>query len=321
MNHQNKKLNIKAIAPDLAKVPTNILEHFFDLMALEKDMAVTKALLKELVLSYSTTERELRATLRERDYLLDVLKRDLAEASEYVKSTLPEPISDGIVHVDWRFIPAATVGGDSFGYHFLDDDHFVVYLLDVSGHGVGAALLSVSVINLLRTQSLPEIDFHMPDQVVGALNKAFPGEKNDYNHFSIWYGVYNKRNHSLEYCSAGHPPALLLFKTKEGKPHIVKLSTRNPAIGIMTDINYKTDICIVDESKELFVFSDGVYEITKKDGSVWRFDEFADSLGQIGVLNADLYLDKLIEYVKALKTSDQFDDDFTILKIGFNRGT
>jgi sigma-B regulation protein RsbU (phosphoserine phosphatase) len=41
------------------------------------------------------------------------------------------------------------LGGDSFGYHWIDDDHFAVYLLDVSGHGWGAALLSVSVINVL----------------------------------------------------------------------------------------------------------------------------------------------------------------------------
>ena len=301
-------------------MPTNILEHFFDLLALEKDMAVTKALLKELVLSYSTTERELRATLQERDYLLTVLKRDLVEASEYVKSTLPEPVGQGPVHVDWRFVPAATVGGDSFGYHFLDENHFAVYLLDVSGHGVGAALLSSSVNNVLRTQSLPEIDFRKPDQVLCALNKAFPGERNDYNHFSIWYGVYNKHNFTLEYCSAGHPPAILLSNIHEDEPQILKLITRNPSIGILSDIAFRKDICFVDEAYELFVFSDGVYEITKRDGAIWRFDEFADSLGQLGSINDVHYLDKLIEHVKALNVSDQFEDDFTILKLGFNRG-
>ncbi|MBW1801380.1 MAG: response regulator, partial [Deltaproteobacteria bacterium] len=70
---------------------------------------------------------------------------EIAEAASYVKSLLPPCISEGRVRTDWRFHPSTALGGDSFGYHWLDEDHFVIYLLDVSGHGVGAALLSISI--------------------------------------------------------------------------------------------------------------------------------------------------------------------------------
>jgi phosphoserine phosphatase RsbU/P len=101
------------------------------------------------------------------------------------------------VRIDWKFIPSNSLGGDAFGYHWLDDDNFAIYLLDISGHGVGAALLSVSVMNALRSESLLNTDFCEPDQVLASLNHAFPGEQHNDMFFTIWYGVFNKSSYSL----------------------------------------------------------------------------------------------------------------------------
>src|SRR5205823_2247965 len=106
-----------------------------------------------------------------------LLAEEVAQAARYVESLLPRPLSEGPVRVDWRFIPSTWLGGDSFGYHWLDDDHFAVYLLDVSGHGVGASLLSVSAMNVLRSQALPNTDFRDPGQVLRGLSATFQMEK------------------------------------------------------------------------------------------------------------------------------------------------
>ena len=110
------------------------------------------------------------------------LKLELAEAAAYVRSLLPSPLR-GEIETDWRFIPSTQLGGDAFGYHWLDDRYFAVYLLDVCGHGVGAALLSISVINVLRSQNLPKADFKDPSSVLKALNTAFQMEEHN-NMFS-----------------------------------------------------------------------------------------------------------------------------------------
>ena len=102
-----------------------------------------------------------------------LLAKDVAQAAKYVHSLLPEKLKRGPIRTDWRFIPSADLGGDSFGYDWIDDDHFAFYLLDVSGHGVGAALLSVSALNALRSQSLPQTDFRQPGQGITALNTAY----------------------------------------------------------------------------------------------------------------------------------------------------
>ena len=137
-----------------------------------------------------------------------ILAKDVAQAAKYVYSLLPEKLRKGLIRTDWRFIPSAHLGGESFGYDWIDEDHFAFYLLDVSGHGVGAALLSVSALNALRSQSLPQTDFRQPGQVLTALNKAFPMEQQNGLFFTIWYGIYHRVTRQLAY--AGPSPRLAL---------------------------------------------------------------------------------------------------------------
>ena len=101
------------------------------------------------------------------------LDRDLQRASNYVLSLLPAGITTGPVLAEWRFVPSAQLGGDAFGYYWLDPTTFVFYLIDVSGHGVGAAMHSVTVLNVLRQRALPQVDFADPAGVLANLNARF----------------------------------------------------------------------------------------------------------------------------------------------------
>ena len=75
--------------------------------------------------------------LRSRDEVREEerLAGDLEKAANYVKSLLPEPLETDDLATSWRFIPSDQLGGDAFGYHWLDSNRFAVYLVDVSGHG------------------------------------------------------------------------------------------------------------------------------------------------------------------------------------------
>jgi len=126
---------------------------------------------------------------RELEASRQAMADDLEQAERYVQSLLPPPTTDRLT-ADWRFIPSASLGGDAFGYQWVDDDHFAVYLLDVSGHGVGSALLGVSVMTTLNAHTLPDTDFRDPGAVLGALNEAFRTEDHGGKFFTIWYGVY-----------------------------------------------------------------------------------------------------------------------------------
>ena len=260
--------------------------------------------------------RKTTAALNERNQALARLKQELAEAADYVKTILPQPITDGAIRTDWRFVPSASLGGDAFSYHWVDDDHFAIYLIDVSGHGVGAALLSVSVMNVLRSQTLPNTDFRKPEQVLEALNIAFPGEENNDMFFTMWYGVYKQSTRRLSYASGGHPPALLLGDSATDVSEAIPLRTPNNVIGGMPDVAYERKDCLVGEHNTLYIFSDGVYEVEKSDGSMWRFQEFSDFMNKVKT-DGQSILDRLFNYAIKIGNSEKFEDDFTIVEVAF----
>ena len=260
--------------------------------------------------------RKTTAALKERNQAFARLNQELAEAADYVKTILPQPITEGAIRTDWRFVPSASLGGDAFSYHWVDEDHFAIYLIDVSGHGVGAALLSVSVMNVLRSQTLPDTDFRKPEQVLEALNVAFPGEENNDMFFTMWYGVYKQSTRELSYASGGHPPALLLGDSAADGSEAIPLRTPNNVIGGIADAAYERKDCHVGERNILYIFSDGVYEVEKSDGSMWRFQEFSDFMNQVKTDDQSI-LDHLFTHAKELGNSEKLEDDFTIVEVAF----
>jgi sigma-B regulation protein RsbU (phosphoserine phosphatase) len=240
-----------------------------------------------------------------------VLANDLATAAHYVRSLLPPPQSMGSVTADWRFIPSAELGGDAFGYHHLDDTRVAVYLLDVCGHGVGAALLSVSALNAIRSEALPQTDFHDPGAVLAALNKAFPMERQNDMFFTIWYGVYDTAKRALRWAGGGHPPAMLLAPGG-GAPQL--LESDGPLIGAVDGLEFSATEVVVPAGAHLLVYSDGAFEISRTDGSMWAFDDFVKTLSAPPAA-ATNRMDALVTHVRQLSGRDDFNDDFSMMEL------
>lgn len=165
---------------------------------------------------------------------------ELNEAADYVKQALPKEL-DGKITTRWKFIPSTSLGGDAFGYHWIDDDHLAIYLLDVCGHGIGSALMSISAINVLRSQWLSCQQLHSPAMVLSAINQAFQMEQHDNKFFTIWYAVYEQSSNTLRYASAAHPAAILITQDSSGETVCHHLFTQNLAIGIAEDTVFHED--------------------------------------------------------------------------------
>ncbi|MCL4203943.1 MAG: SpoIIE family protein phosphatase [Pirellulaceae bacterium] len=244
-----------------------------------------------------------------------LLADEVAEAAKYVRSLLPAPLTDGPVRVDWRFVPSTQLGGDSFSYHWLDDDHFALFLLDVSGHGVGSSLMSVSALNILRSQALPHTDFRDPGQVLAGLNAAFDMEHHDNKFFTIWYGVYRPVTRQLTFAGGGHPPGLLLSRSAQQGLSLTPLESQGPMIGMLPDEEFPTQTVELPPAAKLLIFSDGVFEIDRADGTMWTFEDFQEYLATLPP-DAPL-MDRLLQHAQALHGSDQLTDDFSIVQAEF----
>jgi sigma-B regulation protein RsbU (phosphoserine phosphatase) len=246
-----------------------------------------------------------------------VLAHDLETAAHYVRSLLPPPQVLGAIQADWRFIPSASLGGDAFGYHDLDPEHMAVYLLDVCGHGVGAALLSVSAINAIRSETLPQTDFREPGDVLAGLNRAFPMERHNDMFFTAWYGVYCRATGRLRWSGGGHPPALLLYAAGDQR----LLDSEGPLVGAVEGLDYESSEVEVPPGSRIYIFSDGAFEISRPDGSMWPFAEFVETLAAAGhngpLQGASAPLDSLLGHVRRLSGREDFQDDFSMLELVF----
>jgi sigma-B regulation protein RsbU (phosphoserine phosphatase) len=244
-----------------------------------------------------------------------MLAKDVAQAARYVQSLLPEKLVSGSIRTDWRFVPSAELGGDSFGYGWLDDDHFAFYLLDVSGHGVGAALLSVSALNALRSQSLPQTDFRVPGQVLTALNRAFQMDQQNGLYFTMWYGIYHRPSRKLHYSGGGHPPALLLTGPSAETATTQVLTSQGPMIGAFPDLEFASATAEVEAFGMVTLYSDGAFEIERRDGSTWPFGEFVAFM-EAGPRGPDPSgMDRLIAHARSLGGREEFADDLSMVEL------
>jgi len=244
---------------------------------------------------------------------LDESQRELAaevkRAARYVESLLPTPMITGPVRTTWKFVPSAHLAGDMFGYHWLDPEHLAIYLLDVSGHGVGSALLAVSAANVLSAGGLPGVDLRSPGQVMTKINDMFQMDRQDGKYFTMWYGVYRPGDRKLFYCNAGHPPSLLC----QGGT-VTELEVDGPAVGMVPELPYDTHTVNVTEGATLLIYSDGVFEIERASGPMWQYADFIAHITPELLRGGDV-IERHLQFVRSMHTGDVLGDDFSMVEV------
>lgn len=240
------------------------------------------------------------------------MRAEFAAGIKYVRDCIPPPL-EGLVSVDWRYLPASTLGGDTLGYHWVDEHHLAIYLVDVTGHGLDAALLSVTVANVIRAGAVLGADMKRPDQVLSKLNDAFQGEQHGQRFFTIWYGVYNCPNRELTWAGGGHPPSVALLP---GESDPLLLPSSGMMMGVLRGQNFPDQSCRMAPGTRLIVFSDGVFEIFRDGRSVWSLDDCVGLLAALGHRTGSL-MDELLAHVYRLRGSTRLDDDFSIIEVRF----
>lgn len=241
------------------------------------------------------------------------LDRDLESARSYVQSLIPAPLAEGPIRTEWILLPSARLGGDVFGYHPLDQRTFAIFLLDVSGHGTGAAMHAVSVTNILRRETLPGMDMRDPAKVAAYVNSLFQMSTHGGLYLTLWYGVYDLEARTLTYCSAGHHPSYLVPQARD---RAVALMTGNILIGATPAFEFESASVEVPPGSRLYVFSDGIFEIEAKDGRQWGLDDVLPLIVEPPIPGLT-EPQRLLQAIRGHARSPDFDDDFTVLVATF----
>jgi len=146
------------------------------------------------------------------------------------------------------------------------------------------------------------------------LLKAFRMEQHNNLYFTIWYGVYSLSTRQLRYAGAGHPPALLLGPGSACSS--TALASTGPVLGCFPGTDYAAKATTVLPGSTLFLMSDGAYEITRPDGSLWTYDEFAGLMMKASA-GGGAAIDELLASIRNMRGEGPLDDDFSMVQLQF----
>lgn len=214
-------------------------------------------------------EEELRQAKQNLETVNRQLRDDLEAAADVQRALLPSgtPEVPGL-EVVWTLRPCQELAGDILNIYRLDERHVVLYLVDVSGHGVAAALSSVTVSRLLSANSRRAILFKAsrkgaegplpaaPAVVAARLHDHFQFDTRTAQFFTLFYGVLDTATSSLRYVSAGHPPPIWLAKNRP--PQF--LATTGPPVGLLPNPDFEDTTLGLREGDRLYLYTDGVTE-------------------------------------------------------------
>lgn len=206
--------------------------------------------------------------------------------------------------------PAKEVGGDLYDILPLDSHRFALITGDVSGKGMPAALMMSAVLALFRAEvrrggSAGEVLTRLNRSVVETLQQG--------NMFiTLGVGIIDRDTNTLEYASAGHMSPYILRRQNP-----ITIPCSSLPLGIKgTEIYSEVSVTLQSEDRVVF-YTDGVVEAMDKDGVLYGFQKFEDSLTR---LDPQLPLQDQIQVLlnQLPKASNSYNDDRTILLLKCN---
>ncbi|MFZ1873997.1 MAG: SpoIIE family protein phosphatase [Chania sp.] len=197
------------------------------------------------------------------------IESDLQAAAKIQHSVLPaHNLSLAGFEADWMFLPSAYVSGDLLNYFSLDERHIAFFSVDVAGHGVSAAMLSLAVARefmtgrissqlLISQNSAGESSPVAPHQVVAELNQRFCLDNDEvFSYYTLIYGVIDSTSGQGTLCQAGHPTPFIIRTGGE----LLAVGQGGMPVGLFPDAEYQDSDFTLDVGDRLYLYSDGITE-------------------------------------------------------------
>ena len=242
------------------------------------------------------------------------LRRDFDAAARIQTSLLPgRPVGIPGLTVDWLYEPCDRLGGDSFNIFMIDDRFAGFYLLDVTGHGVVAALQSVALTRVLAAAWPTSVisGLRTPAKVAQRLNEQFPINPDVWQYFTFLGGVLDLSTHTVRYVSAGHPGPVHV--PADGAP--VVLEAAGLPIGMFPDADYSEFVATLGGGDRLYFYSDGVTDAMNPADEDFGRPGLLETLAATRALSLEESLRELRAAVSRWRGTDRLDDDLSLLAL------
>jgi sigma-B regulation protein RsbU (phosphoserine phosphatase) len=254
------------------------------------------------------------------------LRRELDTAGRMQRRLLP-PGGSRLhgVSFEWLFIPSACVSGDMLSFFGIDEKHVGFYCIDVAGHGIAASMLSASLSQLLK----PEMDGRSPIkqrlavepyyaitppvEVMSELNRKFQIDAQNFQYFTMVYGLVNASARSLEISNAGMPYPI--YVPINDSAHY--LGDGGFPVGIIEQARYESMKIQYRSGDRLFICSDGVSECCDTSGEMFGSERILNFLNGSHDMSLAEVLKELERIIGKWHGGADFEDDVSVLGIEF----
>lgn len=273
-----------------------------------------------------TARRNAEDALRSANFRLkranDIIKKDLEAAAKIQASFLPsrKPELHGVTAA-WDLIPCDELAGDTLNVYRLNDRYSAFYVLDVSGHGVQAALLSATLNHWLAPETgkvsgggsthgdSDGMRFPSPVEVLTQLNRQFPFDPVIGQYFTLVYGILDSQTGTFRFVAAGHPSPVYV---PVGRVPQIQRSENFP-IGIVADPSYQETTIKMNPGDRMYLYSDGLVDVTNVRGEHFETARLTDELGKLSSMSLRDSLSSLIKQLRKWSGEVSFQDDVSVL--------
>ena len=260
------------------------------------------------------------------------IERDLHAAALVQLSHLPDSPPDlPGVEFGWVYESCHALGGDMFNIVQLDEHNVGIYVLDVSGHGTSAALVSVSLSRVLVPQvqqggilklAIPEPPYYEivpPAEVAAELNRRFQLAAQSGHFCTFLYGVLDAERRTFRYVSAGHPGPIYVSALSEHASEAVAIpheASGGIPIGVLEDTEYSEEEIALEQPSQLILYTDGVTETVGANGEEYGALRALEALAEAGACGAEDRVQALRKSLLEFAGGEKQRDDLTIVGIG-----
>jgi sigma-B regulation protein RsbU (phosphoserine phosphatase) len=252
------------------------------------------------------------------------MKKDLVAAARVQQALLPHapPTQHGLEFA-WRCIPCDELAGDSLSVFRIDDRNIGMYVVDVSGHGVPSALLSVAVTRSLSvttdrsslvvesSDETGELSIVRPAEVARRLNAIYDMDTNGMLYLTVVYGILDTEEMRFRYVCAGHPGPIVVRKDETAHT----FDAPAVPIGMLEDSEYEDSVLELQPGDRLYLHSDGLHEERNASREQLGMKGLLSTIDSNRAVSLDESLDALSQAVAEWKGDDNFSDDVTVLAV------
>ena len=295
----------------------------------------TENILTGYIFSFMDVSRERQAKLKLEAYAAELshkneeMKKDLEMARDIQRALLPRkypkysakeggpPLLD-FSHI---YIPSGTIGGDFFDVIDLSDSHVGLFMADVSGHGMRAALITATLRGIVEEMAL---DSDSPSEFMRKINYAYTSIfeiTDDFSFVTAIYAVLDVHTGNVKLSFAGHPGPIVIRSTGKARQIDFQTEGNSPAIGLLgsRDVDFQDYELRLDSGDTIFLYTDGIFEEESQAREEYGQCRLVERLSNCGAKPLDDILDGIVSDVRRVTDKKEFVDDVCMLAVAYDR--